>query len=294
MGIKQKIKNYPRAYNLLLFILNSVDYFNRRFRHYFPRYIPNAYWKKRIEVVKASPDNERFAHFPDSGKIFHDYQLMHNGLKIALGSYYDYGNTLLLQENKGVHEPQEEYAFGEVIRSMPVGASILELGSYWAFYSMWFASAVPQAQCFMVEPDPHKMNFGKLNFKLNQLTGKFLLGFITDHTNDVPNIPFFSVDELIKRNNINFLHLLHSDIQGYELKMLQGASQSLANKNIGYLFISTHSNELHYACISELKKSGYVIVCEADLDASYAVDGLIVAKLPGIEGPDSLTISKRG
>ena len=217
---------------------------------------------------------------------------MHNGIRITLGSYYDYGNTHLLLENKGVHEPQEEYIFQQVLPFIREGGTMMELGSYWAFYSLWFASVVKNARCFMVEPDPHKMNFGKLNFKLNGFKGVFRMGFIDGHTDTNRNIPIYHIDHLMKSFGIDFLDILHSDIQGYELNMLKGAQDALSKKKVGYVFISTHSNDLHSQCIAELKKYGYVIVADANLDETFATDGVIVAKLPGQPGPDALVVSK--
>jgi hypothetical protein len=293
MGLKQKMKQQPALYNALLFILNRINYFDRQFHRRFATYRLTPYWKERIATVKASVDNQRIQHVDEAGKIYSDHQVAHNGLKISLGSYYDYGNTHLLVENKGVHEPQEEYAFDEILQSLPARSTMLELGSYWAFYSMWFASRVPDSKCFMVEPDPHKMNFGKLNFKKNNLSGTFDLGFISDKADLRPSVPFYSVDFLMTKHGIPHLTLLHSDIQGYELKMLEGADAALQHQEIDYFFISTHSNQLHIDCITKLQSHGYLIVCDANLDESYSVDGLIVAKRPGMIGPDHLEISKR-
>jgi hypothetical protein len=293
VSLKQKIKNLPALYNAMLAVLNALDYFNRRFHSSFPRYKVTPHWQKRIDTVRASPDNDRLSHVAGAGNIFPDHQLMSNGLKITLGSYYDYGNTHLLKENKGVHEPQEEYAFAEVLKHIKPGSAMMELGSYWAFYSMSFAKEIHNARNFMVEPDPHKMNFGKLNFKLNRFSGVFDLGFITDKTNLKPSIPFYSVDFLIKKHSIAHLSILHSDIQGYELKMLEGAVDALQKQSIDYFFISTHSNELHRACIEKLLSFKYSILCEANLDQSYSVDGLIVAKSSSAAGPDRIDISKR-
>lgn len=293
MGLKQKIKNLPALYNAILFLLNSVHYFEWRFHRQFPKYKLTPYWQERISIVKASPDNQKLLHTENAGKVFGDHQLVSNGLKITLGSYYDYGNTHLLMENKGVHEPQEEYAFAKILPFIPAQGTMMELGSYWAFYSMWFAKQVNEARCIMIEPDPHKMNFGRLNFKLNDLRGTFDLGFITDQLNLRPFIPFYSVDYLMKKHKVNHLSILHSDIQGFELKMLEGCKDALQTKKIDFIFISTHSNELHRDCLEKLKSHRYQILCDADLDESYSVDGLIVAKRDGAAGPDFIEISKR-
>ncbi len=293
MGLKQKIKSFPGFYSFLLAVLNTTGYFDKRFHYFFPRYTLNDFWQKRIDLVKSSPDNEKIKTVKDAGKIFPDYQRMHNGLKITLGSYYDYGNTVLLQTNKGIHEPQEEYVFQEALKLLPAKATMMELGSFWSFYSMWFASWIEGARAFMIEPDPHKMNFGKLNFKLNNLKGVFDLGFISDETNLKKSIPTYSVDYLMDKHRIGFLDLLHSDIQGYELKMLHGAASALKEKKVGFVFISTHSNQLHYDCINQLKSFGYTIICSADLDETYSWDGLIVAQADNYSEPLRAFISKR-
>jgi len=44
---------------------------------------------------------------------------------------------------------------------------MLEFGSYWAFYSMWFYREVPTARCFCIEPATHNIQMGKDNFALN-------------------------------------------------------------------------------------------------------------------------------
>ncbi len=293
MSLKSKIKRIPKLYQLLLNILNSVGYFDKRFRYYFPKYKITEIWRKRTELVKLSPDNQKIEIAENAGKVFHDYQLMHNGLKITLGSYYDYGNTVLLQENKGVHEPQEEFAFQEVLKIILDGGSMLELGSFWSFYSMWFASRIKDAKCIMVEPDPHKLNFGKLNFKLNNLQGAFELGFIDQESNLSKPIPNYSVDDIFEKHKIKFLDILHSDIQGYELKMLKGSERALSQKKIGFVFISTHSNELHDQCKQALESYGYTILCSANLDESYSWDGLLVAQAGNYLYPLKIKISYR-
>ena len=127
----------------------------------------------------------------------------------------------------------------------------------------------------------------------NQMNGTFDLGFVTDQPNLSLSIPYFSVDHLMKKHHITHLHVLHSDIQGYESKMLEGCKEAFNKRTIDYFFISTHSQELHNQCITKLQSAGYTILCDADLDESYSVDGVIVAKRMEVPGPDKIDISKR-
>jgi Methyltransferase FkbM domain len=253
---------------------------------------PDEFWQRRIEIVLESPDNKSIERVPDAGNIKGDVQLMHNGVKVHVGSYYGDGNTVLLHRNRGVHEPQEEFSFDSILEFIPRGGVMLELGAFWGFYSMTFLHKVDGGRCFLVEPDKHALLSGKNNFKLNKLKGKFFNFFISDisTSGDVPTI---TVTEFLQRNEISHLSILHSDIQGYELKMLVGANAYLKTGKIDYVFISTHSNELHQACKAFLIDAGYLILCDADLDETYSWDGLIVARYQSVIGPDSLAIHKR-
>jgi hypothetical protein len=293
MNFKQKLKSNPSIYNGILYFLNKVNYFTFKFNLTFPLYKIEPVWEQRIKTVKASSDNAKIQTVADAGTIAPRYQVMHNGLRIHLGSYYNMGNAILLKENKGIHEPQEEYVFQEVLKTLPAKASMLELGSYWAFYSMWFHKEVRNADCYMVEPDPHKMNFGKLNFSLNNMQGTFIDGFISSEPILKKNIPTLTVDHIMKSQCIEFLDVLHSDIQGYEYKMLEGAEEALRLQKFGYIFISTHSNEIHAQCIEKLQQHHYSIICEANLDESFSWDGLIVAKNKTYKGLEEIAISKR-
>lgn len=85
---------------------------------------------------------------------------------------------------KGHHEPQEEKAFYEVLKFIQPNATMIELGSYWGYYSLWFATAVPGSINYLVEPDPFRMNIGKINFNLNNKNGIFLRGYAGIKDND--------------------------------------------------------------------------------------------------------------
>jgi hypothetical protein len=87
--------------------------------------------------------------------------------------------------------------------------------------------------------------------------------------------------------------MLHSDIQGYEFEMLLGAEKTFREKKIGYVFISTHSNEVHYQCLDFLKRYDFVVLASADLDQTYSEDGLIAARASYFPGIDPIAISKR-
>lgn len=251
------------------------------------------HWLSRIENVLRSEDNPSIPRDPRAGTMEEESLIMHNGLKIDPMSYYGHALMKMLIENKGVHEPQEEKIFQEVLKSMDYEKPLvmMELGAYWSFYSMWLLSIFPKAHCFMVEPDKKNLYYGKKNFATNGFDGKFIHAGIGKTKLNRNNVT--TVDQLCKENSIDFLDILHSDIQGYELEMLQGAKRMLSENKVGYAFISTHSNELHKGCRDHLLGYGFTEIASANVDESYSWDGILVMKAPEYQGLEHVIISKR-
>lgn len=251
-------------------------------------------WRIRIKDVLASPDNQFIPRVPDAGQVRDGLQTMHNGLRILRGSYYGSTITRMLRKNRGVHEPQEERAFGVILPLIPRGGVMLELGAYWAFYSMWFLKQVERGAAYLVEPSADNLEMGKRNFEHNGVTGDFLQAYAGRANGRAPDgVRVIGVDDYMAERGIARLDILHADIQGAELDMLAGARRALEERNVGFIFISTHSNPLHYDCVKALQGHGYQILADCDLDDTYSFDGLIVAKAPGMPGPDSLEVSKK-
>lgn len=139
----------------------------RNFRAENTRWLATTCWDDRVRNALAAPDNARIPRVPEAGRI-HDAALtLHNGIRVGELSYDGEGPRRLMAKNRGVHEPQEEFVFQEVLKLLPPGSQMLELGSYWAFYSIWFYHAVPEARCLCVEPDARNLEMGRGNFTLN-------------------------------------------------------------------------------------------------------------------------------
>lgn len=233
-----------------------------------------------------------------AGEIFHGgpvpYQLMHNGIKVVLNSYYDsQWLTDVIYGLRGHHEPQEEKCFYEVLKYMPEDATMVELGSYWAYYSLWFAFEVKNAKNYLIEPDPRRLEIGRKNFELNNKIGHFKRGFVGKIKDDEPDIKgagWISVDDFIESEGIKHVNILHADIQGAETEMLETAVKQLAN--IDYFFISTHSDRNHLPCLRFFKSHHFIILAEHSDAQSCSGDGLIVAKRKGVAGPEQIAIRK--
>ena len=228
-------------------------------------------------------------------------QIMHNGVRVLLGGYHGNWMSTIISILKGHHEPQEEKVFYEVLKTIPNKATMIELGSSWAYYSAWFNKAIVGAFNYMIEPHPEKLALGKKNFVLNDMVGTFYNAFIGSTTDrnavfidwDEKEfiLPKICIDDFVMENKINFIHILHSDIQGAEYEMLLGAQKTMLDKKIGYIFISTHGN-WHKQCYNFLKNFDFIIIAEHTPQESYSGDGLIVGRHSSYPGLNYIEISK--
>lgn len=263
--------------------------------------------RARIDLAAACPDCADIPKVPEAGRVERRngilQQVMHNGLRVPEGGYYGGWNTVLIQRLGGHHEPQEEKVFYEVLRTIPAGGTMVELGSYWAYYSAWFAREVPQARCLMVEPNPAHLRVGQMTFALNGLGGTFINaaagpvtrgrvqyrgeeGFSSD------DLPMVAVADLLDLHEIPFLQILHADIQGFEDRMLEGCARLASEGRLRYVFISTHGDK-HGVCLDWLLTHGFHVIAAHSPAESYSVDGLIAARAPGQAGVDRVEISRR-
>lgn len=259
--------------------------------------------EERIRITAACRDAEDLPRVPDAGRCMVDedgnaVQVMHNGLKVLYGRYYGSWLNEIVSRLGGVHEPQEERVFHELLRHMPEGATMIEAGAYWGYYSMWFARAVPSSRVHLVEPHPRQLQVAERNFALNGLSGDFTIGYFGSYPEQkkaiqekrVGELPAFSVPEFMALKGLDRVTLLHADIQGHEEAMLDGARGLLAERRIDWLFVSTHGRR-HPPCREILAEAGYRIVAEHGVGNAAAADGLIVAQNPDLPKVPPIEIS---
>jgi len=258
-----------------------------------------SYQLKRALLTLSGEDADTIPKVLRAGEIFHEgensYQLMHNGIKIFAHSYYDAKWVSdVIFGLKGHHEPQEEKCFYEVLKHLPENATMIELGSYWAYYSLWFASAVKNPTNYLIEPDPLRLEIGRKHFRFNNKSGLFRRGFVgvvKDEQPDTIDAECISIEDFIDKEKIERVHILHADIQGAEYPMLQSAQAVL--DQIDYFFLSTHDPVSdHLPCLHFLKNNDFCILAEHTALESCSGDGLIVARRKLVEGPDWIPIKK--
>jgi hypothetical protein len=248
-------------------------------------------WRNRINAVMGCSDNAHIPRVDNAGELKDGMIAMHNGLRVGALSYYGAGILNMLVENRGVHEPQEERAFAEILSCLPPGGTMIELGAYWGFYSMWFLNNDPDRRALLVEPDAKHLLSGQQNFQKNNLKGLFEASYVGNKcglARDGTNIT--TLDELMQRHKLDHLSILHADIQGAEMELLEGAHITFEAGKVDYVFISTHSQELHDACLQKLHQYGMIVLVSCDLQTTVSYDGVIVAKRPNLVLPSKISV----
>jgi len=232
-------------------------------------------FKGRFREIISDPLNFLISRHPLAGFVEDGYIYLHNGIKVPImgpNRYYgDFSDVLIY--NRGVHEPLEEFIFQQLLTRLPSSPIMLELGAYWGHYSMWLKRSRPLSHVHLVEPDLININVGKSNFNANGITGNFVSAFVGRGQ--------FTVDDYMSKSNISIINVLHVDIQGYELEMLEGCLHALRNRLIDYIFISTHSQHLHARASEMLSQQGYKVEVSSDFDQeSTSFDGILFASSP--------------
>ncbi|WP_157739084.1 FkbM family methyltransferase [Labrenzia sp. VG12] len=228
--------------------------------------------RDRFREVVSDPINILIPRHPEAGIVRKGIVTLHNGHKVPVSGdeafHGDFSDILVI--NRGVHEPLVEYAFLQLLSQLPDRPRMLELGSSWAHYSMWMKKERPGASVWMVEPDTRNMRSGRANFKRNNYRGTFIKASVGHGK--------FELDAFFRKACIDHLEFLRCDIQGFEIEMLEGAEESLKAMKVDYLFVSTHSQELHLGVQEKLKSHGYRIDLSTDYDCeTSSFDGFVMA-----------------
>jgi FkbM family methyltransferase len=250
----------------------------------------------RADMTVSCRDCELIPKVPDAGRVIaiggRAVQIMHNGVNVVAGGYYGEWMTGIIQRLRGHHEPQEEVVFHEILKCLPSRATMVELGGFWSYYSLWFKSQhSDERRAYVVEPDPKHLAVGRENAALNNQQITFLqaavgaepiadMSFITESAGKI-RIPQLSVASLMREHRIGKVDILHCDIQGGETAVIGSCEALFRSGAIDFGIFSTHSHHIsgdpltHQRCLAMLKDFGGLILAEHDVHESFSGDGLI-------------------
>lgn len=262
-------------------------------------------WRKdaeqRADMTVSCQDSEIIPKVPGAGKVStidgKKVQLMHNGLQVLAGGYHGEWMQKIISRLRGHHEPQEERLFHEVTKRLDGKPTIIELGSFWSYYSLWLINSFKDGRAIACEPDSQNRQVGISNAAINKLSDRITFIDSAAGSNDGKTVEIKldsdqektikvkvrSVDSLIKEHKLKRLDILHMDVQGVELDALTGALESMKAGKIRFVFVSTHhylySHDplTHQKCKQLLIEQGAHIVASHTVLESFSGDGLIVA-----------------
>jgi hypothetical protein len=95
----------------------------------------------RADMTVSCRDCELIPKVQDAGKVIsldgRPIQIMNNACGLSLVAIWMTG---IIERLQGRNEPREEAVFHEILKHLAPDATMLELGGFWSYYSLWFKS----------------------------------------------------------------------------------------------------------------------------------------------------------
>jgi FkbM family methyltransferase len=257
---------------------------------------------RRVLMTTSCRDCDGIAKVEHAGEVQQRaggaVQIMHNGVVIEEGCYYGPWMTEIIRGLRGHHEPQEELVFDALIKRLRGNKlpTMIEFGSFWAYYSIWFCSALAGARAVAMEPDPAYLQVGVRNAALNGVsevvtfvnaaigaaTGE-QLSFLAESDGATHEVLQHDLHSLMDVTRMAYADLVLADVQGAELILLDRARDDFAAGRVRFLVVSTHHHGIsgdpltHQRALALLREAGAHIIAEHTVSESFSGDGLIVA-----------------
>lgn len=252
----------------------------------------------RAVMTISCRDSDGISKVADAGQIRDEgglrVQVMHNGLKVLAGGYYGAWMSQIIRGLRGHHEPQEELVYSHLLQYVRHDSLMVELGSFWAYYALWYLREIPQSTALCIEPDPLNMEVGKRNAMLNAVAQniRFVEAWVGENdcetyvaqcesTGEPRALPCVNMGGVLRIAGASQIELLHVDTQGAELPFIRSLDSSVGEGRLRFLIASTHHSSIsgspttHEDCLRELDRLGAIILAEHSVQESFSGDGLI-------------------
>jgi FkbM family methyltransferase len=226
---------------------------------------------------------------------------MHNGVLVEEGGYYGDWMARIITALRGHHEPQEELVFDAMVTRLAAttgsggGAPVMvELGAFWAYYSLWLCHQIPGARAYGIEPDPAYLEVGRRNVGLNDLADRVVLEsgvvgaapgstlqFSAESDGVERPVVQYDLASLMQEHDLDHVDLVLSDIQGWELLFVERALPLLRQGRVRFLLVSTHHHSIsgdaltHQKVRDLLVGAGATLIAEHSVGESASGDGLL-------------------
>jgi len=215
----------------------------------------------------------------------------YKGIKLITGNHTTPGSGSIEKHNK------EYYLFCSMLdkikQSDPV---MIEIGCFWAVWSLFFRNRFPDGKNILIELGKRQLTIGLTNFDLNGFNsinyhGGFFLNQSGTFNNKEADIEYDKLEnesdmvgpeldflEIYDDQNLDIIDLIHMDIQGSELLLIEQIEDLIINGKILNFIIATHSQAIHSRIEIILTNAGYDIL--TNYKAGFmGADGHICANL---------------
>lgn len=254
----------------------------------------------RARMTLSCRDADPIPKVADAGSVKdcrgRKVQVMHEGSVMIAGGYCGDWMISVINGLKGHHEPQEEWIFHHLLKHVRPGSLMVEIGSFWAYYTNWYLGSVQGSRAICIEPDENNMAVGIENLALNDRSAIMInasVGEISIEEAEIRResdglnvkVPQWDFRRIVDESSGKLVELLHIDAQGAELPFIRGMRREGCVGKVRFLVISTHHHSIsgsrttHHDCLIELMGMGAVILAEHSVEESFSGDGLIVASL---------------
>lgn len=253
----------------------------------------------RVRQTLACPDCDELPKVPDAGRVVDRdgvaVQVMHNGVLVEAGGYFGGWMSEIIRCLRGHHEPQEELVMARMLERLGATSgqtpAVVELGSFWAYYALWFLHELPYGRAVALEPDPANLALGRRNAALNARDVTFVHGVMgrepsaeQDFANldgSVSAVRAYDLAGLLEQQQVSTVDLLLCDIQGGEGFLFEQAAGLLREGRVRFALVSTHHHSIsgdaltHQRLLALLTSLGGHVVAEHTVGESCSGDGLI-------------------
>jgi FkbM family methyltransferase len=161
-------------------------------------------------------------------------------------------------------------------RTIPQGSIVFDLGGFTGYYTLLASVLVgPSGRVFVFEPLPRNLRYLKQHLVLNKVNNVSVIEAAVSDRNGILSfqegpssargrldekgdllVRAISLDEMIESGELADPQYMKVDVEGAEMKALQGAVKLLERCH-PTLFIDTHGKEVHIQCCHFLEDLGY-------------------------------------
>jgi FkbM family methyltransferase len=275
--------------------------------------------ERRIRLAASCRDADvlpRVAHAGDVVELDgRRVQIMHNGVRVVADCYCGPWMTEIIRQLRGCHEPQEEVVFHAIVERLvaedPVAPAMVELGSWWAYYGLWFLQRLPHGQVVAVEPDAAYLEMGRVNASINGAEERMRfvhaavgaspgeeVAFHAQSDGLVHRVPQHDLASLMDATGLRRADVVLADIQGFESVLLERGGAAFAGGGVRFLVVSTHQHSVsgdpltHQKALQTLLDAGAHVIAEHSVPESFSGDGLIAVSFDPVDADFTVGISR--